>query len=417
MIKLKNILEQSGTEKPNQILFITDYDVNHNWHVFRRLTRSRNITGIFRYFKEEDSKEMVNLLHYNIASNFDFVIIQISNLKDTSSNFAIQNYKRAIRICREYNVPIIIVAPPYPKFAKDLDRNKDLMYFERIDAWLHSVDTSDVMMVDLSELDDDVYFTKNGVDLSKIGNDVVYDELIDLIDSYSEEPEEIIPEPQPEEEPEEEPKPTIILKQLLKGHVEIIGNFTPDVENNINLVIDYMNNNDITDPVAQIGILSVIGKESGFIPRSEDSYSTTPNDRIRSKFSRTRTLSDADLDALKEDDEDFFNFVYGGRFDNAPDEGYLYRGRGFNQLTFKSNYRTYGTKIHKNLVADPDLVNDPDIAAAVAVEFFTKGQAIPKFDSISDAVTYFTNLNGGGSADAENHGRAQEWSKNFKIVQ
>lgn len=420
MIKLKHIFEQSGKEQPKQILFITDYDVNKNWHVFRRLTRSRDITGIFRYFKEEDSSEMVNLLHYNIATNFDFVIIQISNLRDSNSNFAIQNYKRAIRICREYNVPIIIIAPPYPKFAKDLDQNKDLVYFERIDAWLHGVDTSDVMMVDLSSLDDDVYFGKNGIDLSKSGNDVVYDELINIIDTYSEKPEEEPIEPEeepiePEEEPEIKSKP-IILKQLLKGHVEIVGNVTQEQRENIELVIQYMNNSGITDPVAQIGILSVIGKETGFIPRSEDSYSTTPNDRIRSKFSRTNALSDPDLDALKQDDEDFFNFVYGGRFENAPNEGYLYRGRGFNQLTFKSNYRIYGAKIGKNLVADPDLVNNADIAAAVAVEFFTKGRSIPEFDSILDAVTYFTNLNGGGSADAENHGRAQEWSKKFKIV-
>ena len=55
MIKLKHILEQRGNEHPKQILFITDYDINRNWHVFRRLLRSQNITGIFRYYKEEDS--------------------------------------------------------------------------------------------------------------------------------------------------------------------------------------------------------------------------------------------------------------------------------------------------------------------------------------------------------------------------
>jgi len=378
MIKLKHILEQRGNEHPKQILFITDYDINRNWHVFRRLLRSQNITGIFRYYKEEDSSEMVNLLHYNITKSYDFVILQISGLKDKNSNLAIQNYKRAIRLCQDNDVPLIIVAPPYPKFAKELDRNKDLLYFERIDAWLHGVESDNLMMIDLSELDDDVYFAKNGIDLSKTGNDVIYQELIQLIDSYSEEPEEIEPVIEPEEEPEEEPKP-IILKQLLKGHVEIVGNVTREQEDNIKLMIQYMNDSDITDPVAQIGILSVIGKESDY-------------------------------------DEDFFNFVYGGRFENEDDEGYLYRGRGFNQLTFKSNYRIYGKKVRKNLVADPDLVNEPDIAAAVAVEFFTKGAPVPEFKSISDAVTYFTNLNAGGEADSENHGSAQRYSKLFKIV-
>jgi predicted chitinase len=415
MIKLKHILEQRGNEHPKQILFITDYDINRNWHVFRRLLRSQNITGIFRYYKEEDSSEMVNLLHYNITKSYDFVILQISGLKDKNSNLAIQNYKRAIRLCQDNDVPLIIVAPPYPKFAKELDRNKDLLYFERIDAWLHGVESDNLMMIDLSELDDDVYFAKNGIDLSKTGNDVIYQELIQLIDSYSEEPEEIEPVIEPEEEPEEEPKP-IILKQLLKGHVEIVGNVTREQEDNIKLMIQYMNDSDITDPVAQIGILSVIGKESDYVPQTEIGYGGTPNSRIREKFGNRVPSDDDELDELKSDDEKFFNAVYGGRFENEDDEGYLYRGRGFNQLTFKSNYRIYGKKVRKNLVADPDLVNEPDIAAAVAVEFFTKGAPVPEFKSISDAVTYFTNLNAGGEADSENHGSAQRYSKLFKIV-
>lgn len=429
MIKLKHIFEQSGKEKPKQILFITDYDVNKNWHVFRRLTRSRDITGIFRYFKEEDSSEMVNLLHYNIATNFDFVIVQISNLKDLDSNIAIQNYKRAIRICKEYGVPIIIVAPPYPKFAKDLDRNKDLVYFERIDAWLHGVDTSDVMMIDLSSLDDDVYFGKNGIDLSKIGNDVVYDDLIDIINTYSEQPEEEEPKIIEPEEPEEEPKiksKPIILKQLLKGHVVIVGNVKEEAEINIQYMIDYMNKRGITDPVAQIGILSVIGKESGFIPQSENCYDTTPNSKIRVYFGdRLQDYETPEkLNDLKKDCKKFFDVVYGKDakdklgWDTGNDnvgDGFLYRGRGFNQLTFKTNYRTYGQKIGKNLEADPDLVNDPEIAAEVAVEFFTKGKSIPEFDSILDAVTYFTNLNSGGDANSRNHESAQQYSKLFKI--
>lgn len=422
MIKLKHILEQRGNEQPIQVLFITDYDVNKNWHVFRRLIRSRNITGIFRYFKEEDSSEMVNLLHYNIDSSYDFVIIQISNIRDKNLQLAIQNYKRAIRICEELNIPLIIIAPPYPKFAKDEELHKDLLYFERIDSWLHGVDNENVMMVDLSELDDDVYFAKNGVDLSKVGYDIVYDQVLNLIDTYSNEPEPII---EPEEEPEEEPikKPVISLKKLLTGgHVEIIGAVTSEQENNIKLIIQYLEEYGITDPYQQIGILSVIGKESGFIPQSENSYSNTPNAQIRSIFGSRVPADDAELNALKADDEAFFIRVYGGMLDNDPapsTDGYVYRGRGFNQLTGKYNYRTYGRIIGKNLVDNPDLVNEPENAGAIAAQFMLNGNSassLPKFDNISDAVTYFTNLNGGGSADARNHAKAQRTSKLFKVV-
>lgn len=419
MIKLKYILEQRGNEQPLNILFITDYDVNKNWHVFRRLTRSRNITGTFKSYTNEDSSEMVNLLHYNITNKYDFVIVQLSNLKDTNVNAAIQNYKRAIRICKEVDVPLIIIAPPYPKFSKDLDATKNLMYFERIDAWLHSVETSDVMMVDLSDLDDDAYFTRNGVDLNKIGNDVIYQELIQLIDAYSVETEEPVEEPEkPAEEPEEQP--IISLKQLLLGgKVKLVGNVDTEQQANIELMIQYMNDVGITNPYTQIGILSVIGKESNYIPQSEVSYSNTSNDRIRSIFGNRVPDSDSELDTLKQNDEKFFNQVYGGRFGNAPDEGYLYRGRGFNQLTFKDNYETYGNAIGQDLVSNPDKLNEPDVAAAVAIKFFTKRKnpkSLPMFNDINNAVTYFTNINAGGQADRSNHGSAQQMSKLFKVV-
>lgn len=422
MIKLKHILEQRGNEQPIQVLFITDYDVNKNWHVFRRLIRSRNITGIFRYFKEEDSSEMVNLLHYNIDSSYDFVIIQISNIRDKNLQLAIQNYKRAIRICEELNIPLIIIAPPYPKFAKDEELHKDLLYFERIDSWLHGVDNENVMMVDLSELDDDVYFAKNGVDLSKVGYDIVYDQVLNLIDTYSNEPEPII---EPEEEPEEEPikKPVISLKKLLTGgHVEIIGPVTSEQEMNIKIIIQYLEEYGIVDPYHQIGILSVIGKETGFIPQTEIGYSDTPNDHIRDVFGSRVPADDAALDRLKANDEEFFKHVYGGMLGNQPppsDDGYVYRGRGYNQLTGKKNYQIYSALLGKNFVADPDLVNEPENAGPIAAQFMLKGKSansLPKFDNISDAVTYFTNLNGGGSADARNHAKAHRVSKLFKIV-
>ena len=66
--------------------------------------------------------------------------------------------------------------------------------------------------------------------------------------------------------------------------VKITGNFNNDQLSNINFLIDEMNKEGITDPYAQIGILSVIKKESGFIPKSEVSYSKTSNERCIKRF-------------------------------------------------------------------------------------------------------------------------------------
>ena len=136
-------------------------------------------------------------------------------------------------------------------------------------------------------------------------------------------------------------------------------------------LIDAMNQAGITDPEERAGIAAIAGGESGFQPGSEVSYAHTNNDRIHRIFSKTRDLSDDDLNALKADPVAFFNFVYGGRFGNAPgtDDGFKYRGRGPFQLTFKDNYKRIGDAIGQDLVGNPDLANDPVIGAQTAVAY------------------------------------------------
>lgn len=51
--------------------------------------------------------------------------------------------------------------------------------------------------------------------------------------------------------------------------------------------------------------------------------------------------------------------VYGSRMgngDEASKEGYLFRGRGYLQLTGKDNYKAFSTFIGEDCVANPDLV-------------------------------------------------------------
>jgi predicted chitinase len=203
-----------------------------------------------------------------------------------------------------------------------------------------------------------------------------------------------------------------------KGKVIIPSGLAADQADNIELLIAYMNEKGITNPFTQIGILSVIGKESGFIPQDEIGYGGTPNNRIREIFGNRVPADDDELNTLKADDEAFFNRVYGGRFGNAPDEGYLYRGRGFNGLTFKDNYQKYGSIIGKDLVGDPEQANDPEVASEIAIAFFTKNKpadVLPKFTSKTAAATYFVNLNAGGTGRAEDHSRASDWTNKFEI--
>jgi predicted chitinase len=205
---------------------------------------------------------------------------------------------------------------------------------------------------------------------------------------------------------------------LLNGKVEIVG-LGGETRRNAQIMIDYMNKKGITNPYTQVGILCVIGKESGFIPQNEIGHENTDNSRLRKLFGNRVPSDDKVLDELKLDDEKFFNQVYGGMFGNSKTEGYKYRGRGFNGLTFKGNYEKYGTCIGRELVSNPEVVNDVDIAAEVAVSFFTKCKSadqLPEFTNEDDAINYFVDLNAGGTGTDETRGNAFNQLNNFEIV-
>lgn len=157
----------------------------------------------------------------------------------------------------------------------------------------------------------------------------------------------------------------------------------------------------ITNKYAQAAILAIVSKECNFRPKNESGYSTTSNSRIRQIFGkRVSGYDDAGLTALKKNPADFFNAIYGGRYGNAQNEGYKYRGRGFNQLTFKDNYKAMQLQTGHKIVDNPDLVNDPVVGTDVAIQYFLnrfKPQKIDVngFTDLDDAVISFYRANAG----------------------
>jgi predicted chitinase len=149
------------------------------------------------------------------------------------------------------------------------------------------------------------------------------------------------------------------------------------------LIINALTKFGITNPLVQTAVLSSIQSETNFVPRNEKGYGNTPVSRIREIFgSRVRNYTDAQLEALKKDDVKFFDVVYGhlselGRNNGntLPGDGYKYRGRGFNQITFKNNYRVFGNRIGIDLVSNPDRLNELPVAALAAAAFYADGLA------------------------------------------
>jgi putative chitinase len=94
------------------------------------------------------------------------------------------------------------------------------------------------------------------------------------------------------------------------------------------------------------------------------------------------------------------NGIRGGGGNTKEGDGWKYRGRGFNQITFKDNYEIYSKDLKVDLVNDPDLLLNPVIAAKAAVSYFInafKSKDIDpnNFKNVDDAIKMYTAANAG----------------------
>ena len=129
--------------------------------------------------------------------------------------------------------------------------------------------------------------------------------------------------------------------------------------------------NGITNPYAKNAILANIAKECGFVAKDESfKYSVSS---LRKTFpSKTNGKSDQELETILSSQEDTANFLYGGRYGNAANEGYKYRGRGYIQITFKSNYEIASRDTGVDLISNPEKLNQPAIASKAAIKFIIR---------------------------------------------
>lgn len=88
----------------------------------------------------------------------------------------------------------------------------------------------------------------------------------------------------------------------------------------------------------------------------------------------SRFKSDAAAAAVAHNPEALGNKVYGGRLGNdAPGDGFRYRGRGFSQITGKGMYEKFGKLLNIDLVGNPDLALVPATAAKILVIGMQRG--------------------------------------------
>lgn len=192
--------------------------------------------------------------------------------------------------------------------------------------------------------------------------------------------------------------PSEFKLEALKGHVpDAVIAQIPDTAAKFN----------ITNPLRLAHFLAQCGHESGgFRAVSENlNYSAKGLLGTFPKYFNATTAAQ-----YERKPEMIASRVYGGRMGNGDEstkEGFKFRGRGYIQLTGKSNYTNFTKFIGEDCIANPDLVATKYPLASAAFFFDSnKLWSICDLGSSDDVVTKVTKrVNGGtiGLADRIKH--------------
>ena len=175
----------------------------------------------------------------------------------------------------------------------------------------------------------------------------------------------------------------------------------------------YFDNFGIDDVDQQINFLAQVIHESGHFNHTIENLNYSAKGLAAtwpSRFAnKDKTPNDTALSIARKP-QLIANAVYNGRMGNASDsnDGWNYRGRGYLQLTGKSNYQSIGKYLYDRGIIDdanlfidqPDLVATPQYATLTAVAYWVRNNCWAKRDDIK----YITKkINGGliGLADRE----------------
>ncbi len=156
-----------------------------------------------------------------------------------------------------------------------------------------------------------------------------------------------------------------------------------NVEANLPEVIRALTARKLTNHLVALGALATIRAETaGFVPINEwvSKYNTS------GAASHTFDLYDHRKDLGN----------------TGPPDGALFKGRGFVQLTGRSNYKTFGPKVGVDLLSNPDLANDRKVAADLLAAFIKACEIKFKQALVDQDMAHARRLVNGGS-----HGLAE----------
>ncbi|MGM9507777.1 peptidoglycan-binding protein [Larkinella sp. GY13] len=182
-----------------------------------------------------------------------------------------------------------------------------------------------------------------------------------------------------------------VLPQVTVGVVSRMFPLTPldNIKKNLPFVLDALKKQDLTDRNMVLMALSTIRAETaGFKPIDEGKsrFNTSPGGKPFDLYDNRRDLGN-----------------------QGPPDGDRFKGRGFIQLTGRSNYQSIGRELGVDLIGNPALANKPDVAAAVLALFLKRKERQIKEALLENDLRQARKLVNGGS-----HGLA-EFTAAFRI--
>ncbi len=109
------------------------------------------------------------------------------------------------------------------------------------------------------------------------------------------------------------------------------------------------------------------------------------------------------------------NEIYGGQWgkrnlgNTEPGDGWKYHGRGFIQLTGRANYEQVGKEMGLDLINHPELAEDREIAAKIAVHYW-EARVVANHDQ-RDIAAACRDINGGTNGLADRRLAAAAWDQ------
>jgi len=152
---------------------------------------------------------------------------------------------------------------------------------------------------------------------------------------------------------------------------------------------------ELNTPLRQAAFIGQCGHESASFKVLQENLNYSAKGLMATWPSRFKDIDVAEKH--ERNPEMIANKVYGGRADlgNTEDgDGWRFSGKGLIQLTGRNNFKTCGDALGVDLIANPDLLLEPEYAALSAGWFWNK-RGLNALADNEDWTTITRRINGG----------------------